>query len=310
MDISFRLPKYSGGEVFITLAEAKDHLRIEQTNEDLEIQGFIDGAISQIEGYLGGAILQRPAVVFALPCFPDRLQFPTGPIEGITGIKYLESGSTRYKTLSNGTAATASLSLDGNLSDGDTVTIGSKIYTLQTTLTDVDGNVLIGADLGDTVDNLVAALDLSGVAGTDYALTMTAQGYVTGVNTADDLVITAITPGIPSNSIATTETSALASWGADQMDGGLDGLYKLYPYDDTDFRVVFKEAARSILLEAEIDDAVKITASVGWAAADVPSAIKSAALLLIGDFYEFRSEKEIKLNRSSRNLLRPFKYFV
>tara|TARA_R110000772_G_scaffold153261_1_gene264246 strand:+ start:15922 stop:18228 length:2307 start_codon:yes stop_codon:yes gene_type:complete len=128
---------------------------------------------------------------------------------------------TLTSNLSAGVAATGTLAATGNLLDGETVEIGGKTYTLQTTLTNVDGNVLIGATQGDTIDNLAAALDLSGVAGTDYALGMTAQGDVTGVNTADDLVITALVKGTAGDAITTTETSATASWGGATLAGGV-----------------------------------------------------------------------------------------
>jgi len=104
-------------------------------------------------------------------------------------------------------AAQGTLTMDTQPSDGDTYTIGSKTYTFQTTLTDVDGNVNIGGTLAQAKLNLVAAIDLSGVAGTDYATSMTAHTEVSvAAFSGDDAVITALVAGESGNSIATTET--------------------------------------------------------------------------------------------------------
>lgn len=118
-------------------------------------------------------------------------------------------------------AATGILTLSANVSDGDTVTTGTKVYTFQTVLTDVDGNVLIGATASDSIDNLIAAIGLGAGAGVTYAALTTANGFITAVAGAGDTMdATAITSGDAGNSIATTETSATASWGAVTLTGG------------------------------------------------------------------------------------------
>ena len=173
----------------------------------------------------------------------------------------------------------------------------------------MDGNVHIGADQGATVDNFAAALDLSGVSGTDYAATMTENEDVTGLNSSDNLALTAIAAGVGGNTLATTETSANASWGDPTLLGGLDGLYKFYDFGSGGQAVILKSVSHSIALEIETQDAIKIKCQIGWDKADIPDDVKKAVLLLITDAYEFRGEKELKLNRSSRNLLRPHKQF-
>ena len=91
--------------------------------------------------------------------------------------------------------------------DSDTMTVDAKVYTFQTVLTDVDGNVFIGASLAATKLNLVAAFDLSGVAGTDYATSMTAHPTVDiAAFIVNDAILTAKAPGTAGNTIATTET--------------------------------------------------------------------------------------------------------
>lgn len=65
----------------------------------------------------------------------------------------------------------------GNPADTETITFGSKTYTFQATLTNVDGNVHIGASGADTATNLLNAINASGggTPGTDYAAATTAH---------------------------------------------------------------------------------------------------------------------------------------
>lgn len=103
-----------------------------------------------------------------------------------------------------------------NVSDGDTATIGSKVYTFQTTLTNVDGNVKIGASADASLTNLAAAVNLSAGAGTLYATLMTANaaGVSSGAVIAHAIIVTAKAGGTAGNSIASTEASSHLSWDA------------------------------------------------------------------------------------------------
>ena len=100
------------------------------------------------------------------------------------------------------------LTLTGQPAADQTVTVGSKIYLFQTTLTDVDGNVLIGASASDTIDNLIAALNLGVGAGSVYATSMSAN---TDVALAE--VGAGDTMGLyTSNEVPTTDTTDNTSW--------------------------------------------------------------------------------------------------
>jgi len=85
--------------------------------------------------------------------------------------------------------------------------------------------------------------------------------------------------------------------------------YGLYPFSDAYYQVLFKAVLREQVLADETPDAVRIETTAGWEVSGIPHDIKKAVLLLITDAYEYRGEKEIKINRSSRALLRPFKNF-
>jgi hypothetical protein len=121
-----------------------------------------------------------------------------------------------------GTQATGTLTGTANFTNGETVTTGTKTYTFQTVLTNVDGNVLIGASLGDSLNNLAAAIALGAGAGTLYALATTANTFVYAASTtATTLVLLAMQGGTAGNSIATTETAVNASFGGATLSGGV-----------------------------------------------------------------------------------------
>lgn len=123
--------------------------------------------------------------------------------------------------------AIATLTTTGNFSDTETVTLGTKTYTFQTVLTNVDGNVLIGATASDSLDNLVSAVNLTTGAGTTYAMATTANSSV-GAETGSGAARTfyALVGGIAGNSLASTTTAALATFGGATFAGGVAAAAK------------------------------------------------------------------------------------
>lgn len=118
-------------------------------------------------------------------------------------------------------AATATLTSSGNFTDTQTVTIGGKTYTSQTSLTNVDGNFAIGADRTASHANLMAAVNLGSGAGTAYAAAMTINTQVKATAaTATTTVFAAKLKGTIGNQIATTETQTNAAFGGAVMSGG------------------------------------------------------------------------------------------
>lgn len=108
-----------------------------------------------------------------------------------------------------------------NVSDADTCTIGSKVYTFQTSLTNVDGNVKIGASASATLDNLKAAINLGSGAGTTYATAMTLHPSARATTkTSTTLVVKAKVPGVAGNLINTSKSAATLSWGSTVMASG------------------------------------------------------------------------------------------
>lgn len=117
-------------------------------------------------------------------------------------------------------SATETLTLTSNAANTETVTIDGKTYTFQTVLTDVDGNVLIGATASDSIDNLIAAINLDAGAGSLYANSMTAGTYTASAGAGDTMDIASKITGTQSNGEAVTEGLANGSWGAATTSGG------------------------------------------------------------------------------------------
>lgn len=140
-----------------------------------------------------------------------------------------------YSTISGiasngvGLCAEEDLILGANPADTEDVTIDVKVYTFQTVLTDVDGNVLIGADAAESRDNLTAAVNLDTGAGTRYAQAMTLHPTVEAIPVAatDNMTARAKDIGVLGNAIAIAEGLVDAGnlWfgGAVFLSGGLDG---------------------------------------------------------------------------------------
>lgn len=142
------------------------------------------------------------------------------------------SGPLPKLTISGVVAASQTLTMSDVFVNGDTVTIGSKVYTLQSALTDVDGHVKIGADTAATLINLRNAVNRNGlgVPGTDYALSTTADPLVTATATSTTLVVTARVAGVTGNSIATTEVATNGAWGAATLAGGTGHSFKEFGF--------------------------------------------------------------------------------
>ena len=102
-------------------------------------------------------------------------------------------------------------SLSANAANNDTLTIGSTVYTLVTTLpgSPVEGSVLIGLTIGDTLQNIIDAINLTGTYGLNYQVS-TPNPQVTALATVEGgvLKIIARVAGTAGNSISLATTSA------------------------------------------------------------------------------------------------------
>lgn len=128
----------------------------------------------------------------------------------------------------NGVVASQTLTSTGtNPADGDTVTIDAIVYRFKNTLAQAY-DVKIGANASASLDNLKAAINNSGLVGTDYfAGTNQHPTVVAGAKTSTTLVVSSYYTGSASNAIVTTETSAQLSWGAGTLAGGTGAAGKV-----------------------------------------------------------------------------------
>lgn len=115
--------------------------------------------------------------------------------------------------------ASGTLSFNGNVVDTETVTIGVTVYRFVAALVQAY-DVLIGATASITINNLVAAINDSGGEGTVYGNGTSAHPDVTAASAPGVMNVTAKVAGVAGNSIATTSTSATATWGAATLQGG------------------------------------------------------------------------------------------
>jgi len=118
------------------------------------------------------------------------------------------------------------LELTGQPLDTETVTLGTKTYTYQTTLTNVDGNVLIGASASASIDNLIAAINLAAGSGSTYAAATTAQpeSITAIVGNGDTLNVGNGTDGTQT----TTETLTNGNWNAATLRTQANTGYTIY----------------------------------------------------------------------------------
>ncbi len=110
--------------------------------------------------------------------------------------------------------ASGVLTLTANAGNTETVTLDAKIYTFQTSLTDSDGNVKIGASASASIDNLIAAITLGSGSGTAYAASMTLHPTVSAyAGSGDTMDVRQVAPGVAG--VASTETMANGSFGGE-----------------------------------------------------------------------------------------------
>jgi hypothetical protein len=145
--------------------------------------------------------------------YNEITQFPRGV--------FFKDGLSTTVNYVSGIAASQLLVITGAPSNTQTVTIDGKAYTFQTVLTDVDGNVLIGASATTARDNLKSAINLEpGHAGVEYAASMTRHTSCVAEASGADLRVRAISRGTGGNSIAVSETATNYAWAAATLSGG------------------------------------------------------------------------------------------
>ena len=125
-------------------------------------------------------------------------------------------------------AANQTLTLTGNVTELDTVVIGTTTYRFMNDLVpDVAYDVLKGATASDTLDNLIAAINKAAGEGSTYGTGTVAHPLVTATaGDGDTMLVTAKVKGTAYNTTPTTnpiDSGNKIAWGDATLKNGIDG---------------------------------------------------------------------------------------
>ena len=151
-----------------------------------------------------------------------RLIFDDGHIRAIdaNGRKYrlrAERGTPVHGVAATGTLTGTTLAAE------DSITIAGVEYTLVES--DLTGPyaVLVGVSDSVTLDNLIAAINGTGVVGVNVGIDIVAHpSVIASAGAGDTMTLTARVVGKAGNSITTASNIVAGSWGAATLTGGVD----------------------------------------------------------------------------------------
>lgn len=126
--------------------------------------------------------------------------------------------------------ASTTITLDdaGEAATGETLVIAGKTYTFNATVGDTDGSVHIGAAVTDTVDNLIAAINLDATlgetgsgAGTDYGTNTVVHPLVYAVHEGSGVIrLYSKIPGAVGNQLGVANGTASLTIGNATLENG------------------------------------------------------------------------------------------
>lgn len=130
-----------------------------------------------------------------------------------------ERGNVYWSSLAD--KATGVAIFSGNFSDGAQVVIGSNTYTFNTSVQAGANSVLIGADVTESIANLVAAINRTfSLSGTKFSSATVLNPDVTATSDAGTLAIEAKVAGVTANAITLSTTASGPGWSSATMVGG------------------------------------------------------------------------------------------
>lgn len=152
-----------------------------------------------------------------------RGRVPGTSLNTVATTETFTNGSFPDTTLGGGTGA----SDPGVTTAAATVTIDTTVYTFVDALSETYGataipyQVLAGADVAASLDNLKLAINATGTAGTNYSTGTAAHASVVATTNTDTAqTIRGRVPGTSLNTLATTETLANTTWADTTLGGG------------------------------------------------------------------------------------------
>lgn len=170
---------------------------------------------------------------------------------------------------------TSTFTFSGIPPNGNNITVGGKLYTWQTVLTNSDGNVLIGGTIADCITNILSAVNLGAGSGTRYAAATTAN--TAALITSSSLVTAFIATGIgitpytnlgASTLVNGAQSSGYGGWSSSTLVGA--GQSFLSPENADDFgqfrintRINALATAQNIFLDIATRDNANVVSDVG-----------------------------------------------
>lgn len=127
------------------------------------------------------------------------------------------------------TAATGTLTLSGNAVAGETVTVGTRVYTwaavINSTNNQTPNLVLVRSNASDSIYALIdTIIGTAATQGIYYSFNTVPNAQASAAAGAGDtMTTTARQPGSLGNTVITTETMSAGSWGAAALTGGIAG---------------------------------------------------------------------------------------
>lgn len=119
-----------------------------------------------------------------------------------------------------GVKATGSITLSNAGSDGDTITIGSRTYTLKTAAPSAADEIKIGGSAAATASNIAAAINAGVGSGTLYGAGTTANTDVSAALAGATVNLTALASGTGGNSIALSKSGTGIAVSGSTLSGG------------------------------------------------------------------------------------------
>lgn len=117
-------------------------------------------------------------------------------------------------------AAAGVLTFAADPVDTDEIYIGNAVYVFKDSPSSA-GEVDVGATRAISVSNLIAAINLTGTAGTTYGAATVKNPFVTAALTSASVVtVTAIVPGVQANGIRTSTSEVDMTFAATTLAGG------------------------------------------------------------------------------------------
>jgi hypothetical protein len=179
-------------------------------------------SFEEMDTYLQGFLLAgnhpqlAPAYGFPMPASTSFAQFSVLGLDANNKLAMATEGG------GEGVRATGAITFSGVGTAADTVTIGTRTYTL-VAAPDAADEILIGASAAATANNLMAAINGAAGEGTTYGTdTVPHQEVSARLNASAVIGLIAHEVGTAGNAIATTESGTGASFAAVTLTGGLN----------------------------------------------------------------------------------------